>query len=85
MVLKVVRYLAQQGYGTENIVVLTPYLGQLRQLLDALKKDNDPVLSDLDTHDLIRAGFVSAVTAKQERKQLRLSTIGLHSLSTSGI
>lgn len=29
MVLMLVRYLGQQGYGTDNIVVLTPYLGQL--------------------------------------------------------
>lgn len=30
MVLKIVRYLGQQGYGTDKIVILTPYLGQLQ-------------------------------------------------------
>jgi superfamily I DNA and/or RNA helicase len=29
MVWKIVRYLGQQGYGTNELVVLTPYLGQL--------------------------------------------------------
>lgn len=29
LVLKMVKYLAQQGYGTDKIAVLTPYLGQL--------------------------------------------------------
>ncbi|KAG1746047.1 P-loop containing nucleoside triphosphate hydrolase protein [Suillus paluster] len=52
MVLKIVRYLAQQGYGTDNIVILTPYLGQLYKLREALRTDNDPVLNDLDSYDL---------------------------------
>jgi hypothetical protein len=49
MILKIVRYLGQQGYGTNKLVILTPYLGQLRAIMDALKKDNDPILSDLDS------------------------------------
>lgn len=56
MVLKCVKYLGQQGYGTDKIVVLTPYLGQLQLLRELLSKDNDPVLSDLDSYDLVRAG-----------------------------
>jgi hypothetical protein len=32
MILKIVRYMAQQGYGTAQQVVLTPYLGQLNLL-----------------------------------------------------
>ncbi|KAI9573130.1 P-loop containing nucleoside triphosphate hydrolase protein [Boletus coccyginus] len=49
MVLKIVRYLAQQGYKGEDMVVLTPYLGQLHQLRDALKRDSDkdPILNKL--------------------------------------
>ncbi|KAG2036386.1 hypothetical protein BDR03DRAFT_992983 [Suillus americanus] len=74
MVWKIVRYLAQQGYGTERLVVLTPYLGQLSKLQDALKRDNDPVLNDLDSHDLIRAGLMSS-TEKTSKKRIRLATI----------
>ncbi|RXW21350.1 hypothetical protein EST38_g4498 [Candolleomyces aberdarensis] len=75
MVLKIVKYLGQQGYGTDNLVVLTPYLGQLHRLRDALKKDNDPLLNDLDSYDLVKAGLLSPVTAKENKKSIRLSTI----------
>ena len=76
MALKCVRYLGQQNYKTDSIVVLTPYLGQLRLLMDELGKDNDPVLNDLDSHDLVRAGLMPAETAKIGKPQLRISTIG---------
>ncbi|KAG1725641.1 P-loop containing nucleoside triphosphate hydrolase protein [Suillus paluster] len=75
MVLKIVRYLAQQGYGTDNIVVLTPYLGQLYKLWKALRTDNDPVLNDLDSYDLVRAGLLSPDTAKASKRKIRLATI----------
>ena len=76
MVLKIVRYLAQQGYGTEKVVILTPYLGQLQKLREALKNENDPILNDLDTFDLLRAGLLSPTAAKMTRSPIRLATIG---------
>lgn len=76
MTLKCVRYLGQQGYRTDNIVVLTPYLGQLRLLLDELGKDNDPVLNDLDSYDLVRAGLMPAASAELKKPRIRISTIG---------
>jgi hypothetical protein len=76
MTLKCVRYLAQQGYGTGQVVVLTPYLAQLRLLMDVLGRENDPVLNDLDTYDLVRAGLMPAATAKFQKRRLRMSTIG---------
>ena len=81
MVLKIVRYLAQQGYGSDKLVVLTPYLGQLRALKEALGKDHDPILNDLDSGDLVRAGLISHSAAQLVKKPLRLATIGRHSLS----
>ncbi|KAJ3930107.1 MAG: P-loop containing nucleoside triphosphate hydrolase protein [Lentinula lateritia] len=75
MVLKIVRYLAQQGYRTDEMTVLTPYLGQLQKLRKALAADNDPVLNDLDTHDLVRAGLVPAATADVAKRKIRLATI----------
>src|SRR5882724_10356671 len=91
MVLKIVRYLAQQGYGTDKIVILTPYLGQLRLLQECLKKDNDPVLNDLDSYDLVRAGLISLSKAKLDKKPIRIATIGrdsadpAHSFSTHSL
>jgi len=76
MVLKCVRYLGQQGYGTDKIVVLTPYLGQLQLLLTSLRESNDPVLNDLDSFDLVRAGLMPAASAAVSKPQIRLSTIG---------
>ncbi|KAH7908721.1 P-loop containing nucleoside triphosphate hydrolase protein [Hygrophoropsis aurantiaca] len=75
MVLKIVRYLGQQGYGTDKLVVLTPYLGQLYNLREALKTDTDPVLNDLDSYDLVRAGLLTAAAANVSKKRLRLATI----------
>ena len=79
MIWKIVHYLAQQGYGTDKVVVLTPYLGQLVKLRDVLKNDDDPVLNDLDSRDLIRAGLLSPAENKAMRR-IRLATIGAYSL-----
>lgn len=76
MVVKCVRYLAQQGYGTEKIVVLTAYLAQLKLLRDSLSKTNDPILNDLDSYDLVRAGLLPAASAKLAKRSIHLSTIG---------
>ena len=81
IVLKVVRYMGQQGYGTDKIVVLTPYLGQLHLLRDRLSQKNDPVLNDLDSFDLVRAGLLSQVSAQLSKRPIRLSTIGEYILS----
>ncbi|KAI6264472.1 hypothetical protein MCOR28_011007 [Pyricularia oryzae] len=75
MVLALVRYLAQQGYGTDKMVVLTPYMGQLRLLHDTLIKDNDPVLNDLDLSDLLSAGLMTFAASKVKKRPLRISTI----------
>jgi len=77
MTLRCVRYLGQQGYGTDKIVVLTPYVAQLRLLFDVLAKENDPVLNDLDSYDLVRAGLMPAATANMQKREIRISTIGM--------
>ncbi|TVY17684.1 NFX1-type zinc finger-containing protein [Lachnellula arida] len=75
MILKCVRYLAQQGYGSDKLVVLTPYLGQLRLLRNQLAEENDPILNDLDSFDLIKAGLVVDTASNSTKPLLRLSTI----------
>ena len=76
MVLKCVRYLAQQDYRTDDLVVLTPYLGQLQLLKEVLSRENDPILNDLDSSDLIHAGFMQTTNAKSNQRKIRLATIG---------
>ncbi|KAF9004594.1 P-loop containing nucleoside triphosphate hydrolase protein [Cyathus striatus] len=61
MVLKIVRYLAQQG--------------QLQNFLASLKKDTDPILNDLDSFDLVRAGLVSPTSTQVKKNPIRLATI----------
>ncbi|KAG6147076.1 hypothetical protein E4U28_007793 [Claviceps purpurea] len=75
MVLQTVKYLGQQGYRTDDIVVLTPYLGQLRLLRDMLARENDPLLSDLDSNELVRAGLLTEAAAKVGKSPIRISTI----------
>ncbi|KAH8675878.1 P-loop containing nucleoside triphosphate hydrolase protein [Xylariales sp. PMI_506] len=75
MVLKCVRYLGQQGYRTQDLVILTPYLGQLSLLRNMLSGDHDPVLSDLDCHDLVDAGLMTPAAAKIHKKSIKISTI----------
>jgi superfamily I DNA and/or RNA helicase len=77
MVLKILRYLVQQGYGTDDIVILTGYLGQLRALQEALRQaNNDTILSDLDSADLVRAGLINPTAAEETKRPIRLATIG---------
>jgi hypothetical protein len=78
MVLRCVKYLGQQGYASDRIVVLTPYLGQLRVLSDLFHKNqHDPALSEMDKNELIRAGLLSEAAARLDKKPLRISTIGV--------
>lgn len=76
LVLKYVKYLAQQGYASDDIIVLTPYLGQLRMLQDTLRKENDPVLNDMDRHDLFQAGLLNANDMASTKRTVQLSSIG---------
>ena len=76
MVLRIVPYLAQNGNGSEKLVVLTPYLGKLYNLQDVLKSENDPVLNDFDSFDLVKAGLMPTAAANIGRNPLRLATIG---------
>ncbi|KAJ4477292.1 P-loop containing nucleoside triphosphate hydrolase protein [Lentinula aciculospora] len=75
MVLKIIKYLVQQGYRTDDLVVLTPYLGQLSQLQKELQGETDPVLNDLDNFQLVQAGLIPPSPRSSTNKKLRLATI----------
>lgn len=76
MVLNVVKYFGHQDYKTGQIVVLTPYLGQLQDLRTVFAQDNDPVLNDLDSNELFRAGFKPVTGAGIFGNTIKLATIG---------
>lgn len=77
MVLRCIKFCGQQGYMSSQIVILTPYLGQVRVLQDLLRENqHDPELSEMDKRDLIRAGLLSEAASKVDREPIRVSTIG---------
>ncbi|KAK5657152.1 hypothetical protein OQA88_3209 [Cercophora sp. LCS_1] len=76
MVLRCVKYMGQQGYSTHQIVILTPYLGQLRVLQDAILKGEHAVeLGEMDKMELVRAGLMTQAAAQVNKTPLRISTI----------
>lgn len=62
MILNIVKYLSQRGHSTRELTVLTPCLGQLSLLHGKLSRTLEPVLNDLDSHELDRAGLLPAVS-----------------------
>ena len=77
LIIRIVKYLGQQGYSSSQMVILTPYLGQLRVLQDLFRKvgEYDAQLSELDRFELLRAGLMSDASAKLQKTPLRISTI----------
>lgn len=57
----VVRYLLQQGYTPDQLVVLTPYLGQLLELQRYLSQEFQVLLDELDLRDLRAAAAPDAL------------------------
>ncbi|KAL6759018.1 P-loop containing nucleoside triphosphate hydrolase protein, partial [Haematococcus lacustris] len=55
MVRAVVTYLLQQGYAKEQLVVLTPYLGQLLELKQELSDEMGAAVNEKDMADLRKA------------------------------
>lgn len=80
MIMRIISYLAQQGYKSGELVILTPYLGQLHKLQAALRlhQETDPVLNELDMGEFARAGVAPFAESQPKNKKLslRLATIG---------
>jgi hypothetical protein len=57
MVVEIVRYFLKQGYDSSELVILTPYLGQLMAIKAAMSNAELTVqLGDLDRGEIIRLG-----------------------------
>lgn len=86
MVFRTAKYLLQQNYEPSNVVILTPYLGQVRRLQEVLRTQFDVVLNELDVEDLARfrkGGRASSTkstpddaTSPLSRPYILISTIG---------
>ena len=73
VVKRLVRYLLAQGYHAHNLVVLTPYLGQLWAILQELTDEFDPVLSG-ESNSVTLAGRRVAKKLKHPTS-IRVATI----------
>ncbi|KAI4745736.1 P-loop containing nucleoside triphosphate hydrolase protein [Aureobasidium sp. EXF-12298] len=59
MAFKTVKYLLQQKYNASSIVVLTPYLGQLKKLQEVFGRGEvETVLSDFDIKNMEKNGLI---------------------------
>ena len=74
MVGKIVRFLAQQGYKSKDMVVLTPYVAQLGELRRVMGEE--AIVNELDVGNLVREGHITTEGAKINRREVRLATIG---------
>ena len=77
------RYLIKQGYSPGQLVVLTPYLGQVRTLTEKLRLAGvcSVLVGDLDLDDMMSAGLSTFSVADTETAgtsgstSIRISTI----------
>lgn len=83
LVKSIVRYLLQQGYDDRQIVVLTPYSGQLLELREKLSSFSVVELSLADTDDVMNDFALSrkfrqsedSATLSSRQPKIRISTI----------
>jgi superfamily I DNA and/or RNA helicase len=62
MMAALTRYLLQQGYQPSDLVLLTPYLGQMRLLRKQLKECNvEDIVGHRDVADLVAANLAEEV------------------------
>lgn len=73
----VVRYLLQQGYAESQLVILTPYLGQLMELRRALQHENlGSTLGELDAQDVDnKVGVIAEHDDMNKGIPIRVATV----------
>ncbi|KAM7189183.1 AAA domain containing protein [Rhypophila sp. PSN 637] len=76
IILQRVKYMGQQGYFDNKMVVLAPYVAQICILQEIFHKNKNGLqISDMDKLVLTCAGLISEIAAKVGTKALRLSSI----------
>ena len=80
MVVRIVRYLRQQGYSAGEMTVLTPYLSQLVLLRETLEVINQVMFGERDTELLEVTGLEELLgrfaLGDRRKRDLKVSTIG---------
>ncbi|KAK6331219.1 hypothetical protein TWF696_003278 [Orbilia brochopaga] len=77
MVVSIVRYLGGQGYSADDIAVITPYLGQVGLITKLIREKSqfDVMLSNMDYHELVRAGLMEHRDASGATKSVAVCTV----------
>eukprot|EP00834_Sanchytrium_tribonematis_P004799 NODE_256_length_11672_cov_0.220168.p1 type:complete len:1180 gc:universal NODE_256_length_11672_cov_0.220168:4713-1174(-) len=78
MTLNIVNYLIDQEYKPSDIVVLTPYLGQMLHLKKIFSQKYIVVIEEADMDELIKEGEnseIEPVVEKQSLSSIRISTV----------
>ena len=80
MVVSTVQYLCQQGYDKKSMVVLTPYLGQLLMIQNALSKSLEVFVDDVDMNEARKlladvAGFNVGGKSSKPDESVRIATV----------
>lgn len=69
MALMTVKYLLLQNYEARSIVVLTPYLGQLKKLQEVFSREFDAVLNNSDIQKMEQNGIIKDGSEVQSSPQ----------------
>jgi replication-associated recombination protein RarA len=77
LIIRFTVYLLQQGYQANDIVILTPYLGQLMKLRTLMRNSPDlkAELSERDLDELVDSDADSVIDQPEQRKTIRVATI----------
>ena len=75
MILGIIRHLIYQGYKSTNMVVITPYLGQLKLLKSKLASEYQLILNDLDKSDLLKFDVDCVFETQSSKSSIRVATI----------
>ena len=76
MAVAIMKYFLQQGYSVDDMVLLTPYLGQLVQIQSALKRESMGAdINDLDRGEIKRSTGEEVDKPAQKVKTVRVATI----------
>ena len=79
MVSQLVRYLLLQNYRPDQIVILTPYLGQLLELQKSLAKQWTVLIDELDMDDLKKLAAdqltLEPLSKADLKKSIRVATV----------
>ncbi|KAJ6261683.1 hypothetical protein Dda_2481 [Drechslerella dactyloides] len=77
MIVSIVRYLGGQGYSSDDIAIITPYLGQVALISKLIRQKSqfDVILSQMDYHELVRAGLMEQRDASGITKYVEVCTV----------